>query len=132
MKNSSWGVNRYVDTAEVPKEKIVRTGSSGEATLAPVLSLGASYKLSPAWLVAADVDITFWEQFRTDQTLQYGKSAELSNAVNVSIGTQYIPAPNLLTPKYYEIIQYRGGFRFTRLPGSEAYETAVTLVPDFR
>ncbi|MBN1601903.1 MAG: hypothetical protein JW915_09850 [Chitinispirillaceae bacterium] len=127
IKNSSWGVNRYVDTAAVPKEQIDSTKTSGEATLAPVLSLGASYKLSPAWLVAADVDITFWEQFHTDKTLQYGKPAELSNAVNVSIGTQYIPAPNLLTPKYYEIIQYRGGFRFTRLPGSEAYETALTL-----
>lgn len=139
IKSSSWGVNRYIDTTYtksgentvdtmiVPREKIIKPESSGEATLAPVLSLGVSYKLSPAWLVAADVDITFWERFHTDQPLQFGKPAELSDGVNVSIGTQYIPAPNLLTPKYYEIIQYRGGFRFTRLPGSDAYETALTL-----
>jgi hypothetical protein len=138
-KNASWGVNRYIDTtittnsdntkdtAITPKERTITTESSNKVSLPPVLSLGASYKLSPEWLVAGDVDVTFWNRFHSDEPLQFKKPTELSNAVNLSIGTQFIPAPNLLTPKYYEIIQYRGGFRFSRLPGSKAYETALTL-----
>jgi hypothetical protein len=139
VKNYLWGVDRYIDTtitkttdgtydtSIVPKEKTIVTKSSCKVSLPPLLSLGVSYKLSPEWLVAADVDITFWDKYSSDIPMHYENESGLSNAANFSIGTQYIPAPNLLTPKYYEIIQYRGGFRFTRLPGSEAYETALTL-----
>jgi hypothetical protein len=139
FENSSWGVTRYIDTTtttnkdntktttETSQEKITTSSSSGKVSLPPQLSLGVAYKLSPEWLVAADVDVTFWNRFNSVEPLQFKKETKLSNAFNLGIGTQFIPAPNLLTPKYYEIIQYRGGFRISRLPGADAYETALTL-----
>ncbi|HEX2958891.1 MAG TPA: hypothetical protein VHO70_18800 [Chitinispirillaceae bacterium] len=139
FENHSWGVNRYIDTVtttnndstttttENPREKITTTNSSGKVSLPPQLCLGASYKLSPEWLVAADIDVIFWSRYKSVESLQFKKETELANAFNLSVGTQFIPAPNLLTPKYHEIIQYRGGFRISRLPGADAYETALTL-----
>lgn len=137
-ENTTWGVNRYIDTVTTttdsiqsttvtPYEQVITTNTSGKVSLPPQLSLGVAYKLSPEWLVAADADITFWSEFKSDRTLQFKGETRLADALNLSIGTQFIPAPNLLTPKYYEIIQYRGGFRFSRLPGADAYETALTL-----
>jgi long-subunit fatty acid transport protein len=139
FEKSFWGVDRHIDvtttsnpdstktTTETPGEKIITTNSSDKVSLPPQLCLGASYKLSPEWLVAADVDVNFWSRYKSTEPLQFKGETKLANAFNLSFGTQYIPAPNLLTPKYYEIIQYRGGFRISRLPGADAFETALTL-----
>jgi hypothetical protein len=89
----------------------------------PALGFGASYQFSPGLLVAADIDATLWNRFYSDL-----ENTELRNyAMNVSFGGQYIPAPNLLTPRYIETVQYRGGFRYTQLPASTASEFAVSL-----
>jgi hypothetical protein len=90
---------------------------------APSLSFGASYAFSPEWLAAADLDITFWDHFYS----QLGTTRALSNAISASAGGQFIPAPNLLAPKYYEIIQYRAGLRFTQMPVSSASEMAFDI-----
>jgi len=42
-------------------------------------------------------------------------------------GGQFIPAPNLLTPKYWETINYRAGFRYSQLPLKTSSEFALTL-----
>lgn len=90
---------------------------------APSLAFGASYAFSPEWLAAADIDITFWDDFHS----QIGTTSTLRNAINVSAGGQFIPAPTLLSPKYYEIMQYRAGLRYTQMPVSSASEIAINL-----
>lgn len=89
----------------------------------PSLGFGASYQYSPEVLVAADVGATLWKEFYSDL-----ERPELRNyAMNYSLGGQYIPAPNLLTPRYIETVQYRGGFRYTQLPAAKASEVAFSL-----
>jgi hypothetical protein len=90
--------------------------------LPPSLTLGLAYDFSPEWLVAADVSLTFWKFALTGN-----ENADVKYAPGVSLGGQYLPAPNLLTPKYWEIIRYRAGVRYTELPSAKAYEIMVSL-----
>lgn len=88
---------------------------------APTIGFGASYQISPEWLCAADFETEIWSKY-------YPQSGEeFDNAFGFSIGAQFIPAPNLLTPRYHEIMQYRAGFRFNQLPVSTASEFGITL-----
>jgi len=89
----------------------------------PSGAVGLSYQFNPQWLVAVDVGMTLWERY-------YSETApveELRNAWNVSGGIRFIPAPNLLTPKLYEIMQYRAGVRYTQLPGVNGTEIAAVI-----
>ena len=71
---------------------------------APSIAFGASYVITPEWMAAVELEAILWNRFYSEiETVD-----EVDRAYNFSIGTQYIPAPNLLTPKYYEIMQYRG------------------------
>jgi hypothetical protein len=92
--------------------------------LPPSLTLGVSYDISPEWLVASDVNLGFWQQSQFSGMLAQPGA---STTTGVSLGAQYIPAPNLLTPKYWETIRYRAGFRFTQLPGKDSYEYLLSL-----
>ena len=119
----------YIFLDQATQSKVVTNGEKTTSTEkfdfkpAPSLSFGGSYQFSPQWLAAADMDITFWKEFYS----QLGTAKTLDNAISVSAGGQYIIAPNLLAPKYYEIIQYRAGVRFTQMPVSTASEFAVNL-----
>lgn len=104
-------------------DSIFTQKSTYELKPAPSLAFGASYQFTPEWLVAADLKATLWDRFYSEQPLV----RPVENAYSFSIGGQYIPAPNLLTPRYHEIIQYRAGFRYTQLPLSTASEFAFTL-----
>lgn len=89
----------------------------------PSLTIGSSCQLNPQWLVALDAGMTLWSRF-------YDESApdkEYDNALQISGGFQYIPAPNLLTPKLWEITQYRSGVRYMQLPGGDGREIGVSL-----
>jgi len=90
--------------------------------LPPSLTLGLAYDFSPQWLAAADISIVFWKQALTGN-----EAADETYTRSVSVGGQYIPAPNLLTPRYWEIIRYRAGLRYTQLPSAKAYEMMVSL-----
>jgi hypothetical protein len=90
---------------------------------APSFGIGASYQFTPEWFGAADFDAVLWENFHSDKKL----SNTVNNAYSFSLGAQYIPAPNLLTPKYFEIMQYRAGLRYTQLPAPTAKEIALSL-----
>jgi long-subunit fatty acid transport protein len=92
--------------------------------LPPSLSLGVSYDISPEWLVASDVSLGFWQQSQFSGMLAQPGAA---TTTGISLGAQYIPAPNLLTPKYWETIRYRAGLRFTQLPGKDSYEYMLSL-----
>jgi hypothetical protein len=101
-------------------------GTAGEQTyklkLPPSLTLGFAYDFSQQWLAAADVSLVFWKFALTGN-----EAADVMYAPSVSVGGQFIPAPNLLTPKYWEIIRYRAGLRYTQLPSAKAYEIMASL-----
>jgi hypothetical protein len=90
--------------------------------LPPSLTVGLAYDFSTQWLAAADVSIVFWKFAMTGY-----ETADVMYAPSVSVGGQYVPAPNLLTPKYWEIIRYRAGLRYTQLPSAKAYEIMGSL-----
>lgn len=97
-------------------------------SLPPSVCLGASYELSPSWMAALSSGITLWENYRSGIVL----GSNVDNALSFSAGVQYIPSPNLLVPKYWEIMQYRLGFRVCELPvvtGSEFAFTAGVGLP---
>jgi len=113
--------------AERSKESPDST-KSFSISLPPSLSLGASYELSPSWMAALSSGITLWKDYRSGFTL----GGAVDNALSFSAGVQYIPSPNLLVPKYWEIMQYRLGFRYSELPvvtGSEFSCTAGVGLP---
>jgi hypothetical protein len=116
-------LSRSVVNNDTTTEYITQSPFEFNFKPAPSLSFGGSYQFTPQWLAAADMDITFWKEFYS----QLGTAKTLDNAISVSAGGQYIIAPNLLAPKYYEIIQYRAGVRFTQMPVSTASEFAVNL-----
>jgi hypothetical protein len=89
----------------------------------PSLALGLAYQFNPQWMAAVDGGMTMWKRFHSDKI----PSGSIENANFASFGVQFIPAPNLLTPKLYEITQYRLGMRYTQLPGADASEIAGTL-----
>jgi hypothetical protein len=90
--------------------------------LPPSLGAGLSYTFSPRWFVAAAGGVTLWQRYESDVRL--GNS--LDDAYTFSVGGQFIPAPNLLVPRYWEIMQYRAGFRYSQLPTGVGSEIAFT------
>jgi hypothetical protein len=103
------------------------TGTSGSAfvRIPPSAALGVSYVFSPQWLAAADVSGVFWNYFKSGGLLD--TTARKDAALSFSAGGQFIPAPNLLTPKYWETINYRAGFRYSQLPLKTSSEFALML-----
>jgi hypothetical protein len=91
--------------------------------LPPSFGAGLSYAFSPRWLVAASGGVTLWQRYESDVKL----GNPLDDAFTFSFGGQFIPAPNLLVPRYWEIMQYRAGFRYAQLPTSVGSEIAFTV-----
>ncbi len=116
------------DTANIRKDSLLTDStlhSKKNYSLKPPPSFGfgASYQFTPEWFAAVDFDVVLWDRFYSAQSL----INPVDNAFNFSAGVQYIPAPNLLTPRYFEIMQYRAGFRYTQLPVATASEFAFSL-----
>lgn len=88
----------------------------------PSATVGASYQFNQQWMAALDAGGTLWDRYYSASKPVIG----VDNAYFFSCGAQFIPAPNLLTPKFYEIMQYRAGVRYTQLPTADAQEFAVT------
>jgi hypothetical protein len=89
----------------------------------PAFTLGVSYQFDIRWLAALDGGATLWDRYFS----AVAAATPINNAYFVSGGVQFIPAPNLLTPKLYEVTQYRAGIRYAQLPAVEAVEVAGTL-----
>lgn len=105
------------------RDSLVLTSSKTfEQQPAPSATVGASYRFNHQWLAAFDAGGTLWDRYYSADKPVIG----VDNAYFISCGAQFIPAPNLLTPKYYEIMQYRAGVRYTQLPTADAREFAVT------
>ena len=84
--------------------------------LAPSLRAGVSYSLSQKFLVAVDGSAEFWKSGVKKSDAMLLTQNQLHDAGNLGIGIQYVPAPDLLLPRYYEIVQYMAGLRYARLP----------------
>ncbi len=93
--------------------------------LPPSLSAGVAWRIDPRWLAAADLDFTLWDKYYSEQTLLAGDLRE--TAVSFSVGGEFVPSPDELTPAYWETMPYRAGFRFTQLPTTQAYEYTFSL-----
>lgn len=117
----------------VTDEKIFDTNSTRGSrfntfslTLPPSFGLGTSYQFNDSWLTAADLNFTLWNQFETNMPSYYGNQ-ELRSEISFSAGVQFIPAPNLLVPKFWESLQYRLGLRATQLSIENAYEAGAVV-----
>lgn len=92
--------------------------------LPPIITGGIAWQVDPRWQVAFDLNATVWSWYDCEGLLL---SAELRDkAFSFHLGGQYVPAPDELTPKYWETICYRLGTNLTQLPASSAYEFGVS------
>lgn len=104
---------------------LVKTMGSSETfslQMPPTVQLGVSYSISPKWLVGSDLSVILWNQASSSLF-----QLPADNTVSFSVGGQFIPAPDLLLPKYWETIRYNAGIRYTQLPDNMSNEFAVTL-----
>lgn len=105
--------------------------------LPPSVAMGLSYAISPKWLVGADLSLDLWKYYTLEIEKFSSETQEKirediadikkDNTVSVSAGFRFIPAPNLLVPKYWETIHYRGGIRYTQLPGKNSEEISGSM-----
>lgn len=94
----------------------------------PSLKLGVSYQHDTQLLLAGDIGITLWDEMEGEGILG---TASRQRAVQFGLGGQYIPAPDLLAPRYWETIRYRAGFRFEQLPDEDDREWGIALGAGF-
>lgn len=104
---------------------VTGTSRSAPVRIAPSAALGAAYSFSSQWLAAADLSGVFWNYYKSGGLLD--TTDRKNAALSFSAGGQFIPAPNLLTPKYWETINYRAGLRYSQLPLKTSSEFAVML-----
>ena len=98
--------------------------SSASMRLPPSLAAGLSYSINKEWLTAADLSMTLWDMYYSHEVLA---DARKSAALSVSAGAQYVPAPAVMAPKYWETIHYGAGFRYAELPADQSSEFAFSL-----
>ena len=102
------------------------TGTSSTATvrIVPTIGFGSSYVFSPQWLAAADLSAMLWNYYESGGVLP---AVDRKRSYSFSAGVQYVPEPGALTPKYWEIMNYRAGLRYSQLPQSGSQEYAADL-----
>lgn len=91
------------------------------------LSFGLSYKINKSITTAADLSLTLWQTYKDNSQILSGTSNSYNDqTIATSFGVSFIPKPNLLYPKYWEIIDYMVGFRFNQMPDKNDFEIAGT------
>ena len=84
-----------------------------------------SWAITPRWLVAADGNLTLWNEYYPRDALMSGPLRD--RALSASAGGEFVAGPELLTPKYWETIHWRIGARYTEMPITTAYEYAFSI-----
>lgn len=97
--------------------------------LPPYWSAGVSWQIDPRWTAAAEVNGTVWSAYDSEDMLL--SAPVRSAALGLSLGGQFIPAPDVLTPAYWETISYRAGFRIQQLPAPSAFEFGIGIGAGF-
>ncbi|MBD3316908.1 MAG: hypothetical protein GF344_14060 [Chitinivibrionales bacterium] len=111
---NNYGSEKTIST--VKREKNLKIPSA--------VSIGLAWQGDSKWLVASDVSVSAWRTYSAGGLLP---TVDRDYAPSFSLGAQYIPAPNLLAPKYWETIRYRSGFRAHALPLENNSEYAFSL-----
>jgi hypothetical protein len=75
--------------------------------------------------VGSDIAATVWKFSSLDSSVLPGMNQE--NTISLCAGARFIPAPNLLAPKYWETMHYRIGTRYTQLPDHQSWEGAISF-----
>lgn len=104
-------------------DSLIQNKSRYEFRPPPSFSVGLSYQITPEWIAAMDAGGVLWNKYYPQLT----DTRDADNAYSFSLGTQYIPEPDRLSPGYFETIRYRAGFRYSQLPVSTASEFALSL-----
>jgi hypothetical protein len=109
---------------------IFNTDSTAYAAvqMPPYIGLGLSYEFTPRLLMAADMKITAWNEYFSGG---YLPSVDLQYGLTFGAGIRYVPAPDVLSPKYAETIQYRAGINVQQLPSQGATEGFLSLGAGF-
>jgi hypothetical protein len=93
--------------------------------LPPTVSGGISWQVLPELLVSSDVATTLWTYYVKGAGME--PVPTVNYTTGFGIGAQYVPAPNLLAPKYWETMRYRAGFRYSQLPAAGNSEFSFSL-----
>ena len=127
----------YNEVNESPISDNVQVDTTIVLRLPPSIAMGLSYAISPKWLVGADVSLDLWKYYsfeieKFSAKIQRKIREDIAdinkdNTVSLSAGFRFIPAPNLLVPKYWETIHYSGGIRYSQLPGKTSSEMSGSL-----
>ncbi|MDO9512838.1 MAG: hypothetical protein Q7J34_13855 [Bacteroidales bacterium] len=96
------GYEAYKDTISY------ETGIKGNVKLPLTLGGGFSIEKADNWLIGADFEYGFWEDF-----LIFSKADSLKNSYRISAGFEFTPN-NTSISKYWQKIKYRGGFKFNK------------------
>jgi len=92
------------------------------ATLPPSMSIGAAYRPSDHWLIAADAGSVLWDFY--ENSLDTTNATKPERELGISVGARYVPAANVLSSKYWEKVHYGGGVRYATLPNAKDYDRA--------
>ncbi len=95
--------------------------------LPPEFTAGVAWQITEKWLAAGDANVVMWKSFETSLPLLSDNVPLRNYATGVGFGAQFVPAPDVLTPKYWETINYRAGARFTQLPAADSWEFGLAL-----
>ncbi len=100
--------------------------SRHDLQLPPTAGIGLSYKLNDRMTVGTDYSMEFWEDgYITGPKFVY--PTKYQNTMTTATGFKFIPAPELLAPRYFEKMEYSGGFRFSTLPVEGDWEAALSM-----
>ncbi|MBD2755395.1 hypothetical protein IC230_21010 [Spirosoma sp. BT704] len=90
----------------------LRLNSDSRATFPHQMNFGISLEKNNTLLVGVDVGFQQWSQFRTPDN----RSGNLMDGMNIAAGVEYTPKAN--SNRYRDLITYRLGFQYNRLPYS--------------
>lgn len=98
----------------------LRSESNGRSTLPQLMRFGISLERNNTLLVGVDIGLQQWAQYRTVSN----QPGNLTNGVSIAAGLEYTPKAN--STRYRDLITYRAGFQYNRLP----YRVADAQVND--
>lgn len=98
----------------------LRINSNGQSTLPQQIHFGVSIERNNTFLVGVDIGLQQWSQFRTISN----QAGNLINGVSIATGLEYTPKFN--STRYRDLITYRAGFQYNRLP----YQVEGTQIND--
>jgi hypothetical protein len=105
-------------------DTLASTRTNATISLPPQGGIGLSYRRTPHLTAAADIRITAWNRAETAGLLP---AATREYATALHAGVDYTPSPEVLSPAYWQIMHYRGGFAISQLPRSGHVSQYISL-----